>query len=344
VQYLQQGVAGAIKQEVDKSFLYDFISTEFQEPNQLLAREGSITGALATLDLSEASDRISWSLVEELVRPYPDLYDAVAATRSTRADVPGHGIITLAKYASMGSALCFPIETMVFFIVCLEGIQDAYGIRFASWNDIKSFRGRVRVYGDDIIVPADAAIHVQNALVRYGFKVNRNKSFWTGKFRESCGKEYYDGHDVSVVKMRRLVPTSREHVSELVSLVAFRNLAYKAGLWKTVRYVDSLIEAIIPFPAVSDSSSILGRHTFLPVSGERVGGRYQRPLVRGATVRYKFRSSRIDDMPALMKTLGFKGSGEPYGPFNPVQTERDHLSMGGRPIASSITIGMGPAA
>ncbi len=341
VQYLQQGLASAINREIDRSFLYDFISTEYQEPNQHLAYVGSLDGSLATLDLSEASDRIPWSLVWGMIYDYPDLSDAVWVTRTERAHVPGHGVITLNKYASMGSALCFPIETMVFFAIALVGIENAYGTKFKSWKDIMSLKDQVRIYGDDIIVPADTATYVRDALEALGSKVNSHKSFWTGKFRESCGKEYFNGHDVSVVKCRRELPSSRKHVSEIVSLVSFRNQLYKAGYWKTVRELDLFIEDLIPFPAVSDSSSVLGRHSFLPIIGERIGGRYQRPMVKGARVRYRRRKSPIDGLPALMKTLGFKNEFlSPYGPLNLLETESDHLLMGGRPTASSITVGM----
>ncbi len=342
VQYLQQGLASAIKREVDGSFLADFISTEYQEPNQRLAYVGSLDGSLATLDLSEASDRIPLSLIYELVDgEFRDLHDALVATRSSTADVPGHGVIHLNKYASMGSALCFPVETMVFFITALIGIENAYGIQFKSWRDIISLKDRVRVYGDDIIVPADTATYVKDVLEALGSKVNLHKSFWTGKFRESCGKEYYNGDDVSVVKFRSELPSSRKHVSELVSLVSFRNQLFKAGYWKTVRELDSFIETIIPFPAISDSSAVLGKHTFLPLSEGVVSGRYQRPMVRGAVVRYRKRKSSIDDLPALMKTLGFRIQVDmPYGPFNLLETDVDHLMKGGRPTASSITVGM----
>jgi hypothetical protein len=343
VQYLQQGVNTAIKQAIDNSMLYDFISTEYQEPNQLLAHVGSLDGSLATLDLSEASDRVPLALVEKLFAGHPHLLDAVLATRSTQALVPGHGVIPLAKFASMGSALCFPVEVMVFFILILIGYERANDTRISSLSALRRLSGQVRAYGDDLIVPTGIAVSVVEALELFGFKVNTSKSFWTGKFRESCGKEFYGGDDVSIVRFRRELPLSRKNVSEMVSLVSFRNQLYKAGYWRTVKELDEEIESLIPFPAVSDRSEVLGRHSFLPISGERVGGRYQRPLVRGAVVKFRRRSSQINDEAALMKCLSFREAGDPYGPLNPLETEPDHLLMGGRPNASSINIRWAPA-
>jgi hypothetical protein len=343
MQYLQQGINSSLKRGIDRSFLYDFISTEYQEPNQLLAHVGSLDGSLATLDLSEASDRVPLALVEKLFAGFPHLLDAVLATRSTTALVPGHGVVPLAKFASMGSALCFPVEVMVFFIIILMGWERANNTRIRSTRDILRLRNQVRAYGDDLIVPVGIAADVVEALELFGSKVNTSKSFWTGRFRESCGKEYFQGDDVSIVRFRREIPLSRRNVSEVVSLVSFRNQLYFAGYWKTVKELDFMIESLIPFPAVSDTSEVLGRRSFLPILGDRVGGRYQRPLVRGAVVSYRFRSSQIDDDAALMKCLAFNESGDPRGPLNPVGTESNHLLVGGRPNASSIYIRWAPA-
>jgi hypothetical protein len=336
MQFMQQGLFHSINAGIDRSYLHDFISTDDQEPNQLLSRQGSLDESLATLDLSEASDSVSCLLVAKMLYEFPNLRDGVFACRSYLADVPGHGVFHLAKFASMGSALCFPVETLVFFAIVLIGIERANHMQFKSLKEVSSLRGQVRVYGDDLVVPSYAAVSVAQTLKSFGFTVNASKSFWTGRFRESCGKEYYAGTDVTVVKCRAELPISQRDVPELVSLVSFRNQLFKAGMWKTVRELDMWIESIIPFPAVSETSSVLGRHTFLPLSGLRVGGPLQRPLVKGVVVQYRRRQSVIDDEAALMKCLGFASAGDPYGPLNQVTTERDHLLVGGRPVSSSI--------
>lgn len=142
MQYAQQGVRKSLEKAVKKSFLDNLIGTSSQEPNQLLALQGSIDGSLATLDLREASDRVSNLLVMTLTSGFPHLHDAVQASRSRSADVPGHGIIPLNRFASMGSALCFPFESMVFLTVVLLGIQDANGARFSSLGQIARWLGR----------------------------------------------------------------------------------------------------------------------------------------------------------------------------------------------------------
>jgi hypothetical protein len=240
MQYAQQGLKREIYQHVGKSPLSGILGFTDQKRNQDLALEASITGSLATLDLSEASDRVHVNLVSRLLMRWPHTHDFVMATRSTRADVDGE-VINLAKYASMGSALTFPIEAIIFTIIAFMGVDIAEGRR----TTVRQAAGRVSVYGDDIIVPIDSTSDVVRLLEVFGFKVNKGKSFWTGKFRESCGKEYYSGSDVSVVRLRAEVPTSRQDAVLIRRFTEFRNRAYRAGLWTTVKEADRYLDLVV---------------------------------------------------------------------------------------------------
>ena len=337
MQYMQQGVSVAIRDGIDQSYLVDLIGDKSQEPNQLLALAGSLTGDLATLDLSEASDRVSNLLVRGLFDPWPDLSDLVQATRSRHADVPENGLVAIHRFASMGSALCFPVETMVFLTIVLLGMQECLGTRFTHQSQIQALVGRVRCYGDDIIVPTAAVPYVVKYLQAYGLKVNNDKSFWTGKFRESCGKEYYSGHDVTVCRVRRELPRSRKAVDEVVSAVDLRNRAYKYGYWRAARWLDAFIERLIPFPAVAETSSVLGKHSFLGFDAERLCPRLHRPQVKGATVKYRYRKTIIGDDAALMKCLGFRRE-VALQDYDVRYQAADHLSSAGRPDASEINV------
>lgn len=221
MQYTQQAVAGSLVPLLELDELTGgrngLLGFTDQRPNQACACEGSSRkgNELATLDLSEASDRVSNQHVLELMSDFPWLSGAVQACRSTTADVPGHGVIPLAKFASMGSALCFPVEAMVFLTVVMLGIERELGHRL-SRREMFSLRGSVRVYGDDIIVPVRYTQSVIETLELFGFRVNSRKSFWTGLFRESCGREFYDGHDVSICRVRRTFPTSRRDRKSVV--------------------------------------------------------------------------------------------------------------------------------
>ena len=307
----------------------DFIRYSSQLPNQEMARRGSEISDLATLDLKEASDRVPNLLVHNLFRGFPLLGEAVQACRSTRADVPELGVIPLSKFASMGSALTFPIESMVFLVIVFMGIESALGVPLTN-KLISSFVGHVRIYGDDIIVPVEFTHPVIDALESFGLLVNRHKSFWTGKFRESCGKDYFDGEDVTIVRLRRDIPTDRQHVQNLISFVDFRNQLYKAGYWKTVRVLDKQIEGLIPFPAMTEGSPGLGKVSFLGYESQKWDSRLHRPLVRACVPVYKERSDALDGHWALMKFFVNKHkSSRPV--FN-----KEHLAYAGRPTVVGI--------
>jgi len=337
MQFVQQGAFRAIRDSIDQSYLVDLIGTGSQEPNQLLALAGSRDGSRATLDLSEASDRVSNLLVQALFESYPDLSDLVQASRSLRADVPGHGVIRLRRFASMGSALTFPVETMVFLTIVLMGIQDAWNLRFTRQSQIEWLVGWVRLYGDDIIVPTEVVPSVVKYLELFGLLVNHNKSFWSGNFRESCGMEYYRGEDVTISRVRRVLPSSRKDVDELVSATELRNHLYKRGLWNAAGFLDDYLSKIIPWPAVAETSTALGKFSFLGFDSDRDSPSLHRPQVKAAGVKYRKRKSVISGDAALMKCLAYREVVELHD-YEPAHADADHLSFAGRPDASSINI------
>lgn len=332
MQYVQQGLLEAIVEKVARDdILAPFIDSTYQEPNQALAWLGSSDGSIATLDLSEASDRVSNQHVRLLLENHPHLMGAVDSCRSRKADVPGHGVLRLAKFASMGSALCFPFESMVFLTLVLCGIEDVLNTPLDR-TSIKRLRGKVRVYGDDICVPTEYALSVKSSLEAFGFVVNASKSFWTGKFRESCGKEYFNGSDVSITRCREVLPTSRKDTAQIVSTVSLRNQLFLAGYDETVQYLDSIIEKVIPFPVVGRNSAILGKwsHSDSDIKVTHWDHDMQIPLIKGAVLSDKRRSNKIDGYPALMKHF-LKRGGLPF-------TDREHLQYSGRPVSVNIKI------
>jgi len=362
MQYMQQGVLTVMMEEMPRfDQMRHFVMFEEQEPNQRLALEGSISGALATLDLSEASDRVSNQHVRLLVGKYGALRRAVDATRSRKADVPvknGSKVVSirLAKFASMGSALCFPFEAMVFITIIFLGIERSLNRRL-TMKDVKSFYGRVRAYGDDLIVPVEHVQSVIQALEDFGLRVNHDKSFWNGKFRESCGKDYYDGRDVTVTYVRRFLPESRLQAEELISAVALRNLLFQAGFSSPVEWLDKRISSLILFPVVEPTSVLLGRWSHSPYQAEWTDPDLHRPMVKGVTVVPNRRESLLDGYGALQKFFlrSYQGEGKSLDPLGYLYqkvshprlrvrpwwldmdvVEKDHLQYAGRPVSVRI--------
>jgi hypothetical protein len=335
--YTQQAIMECLVANVERDdILSKFLGFSDQIPNQEMARVGSLDGSLATLDLKEASDRVSNQLVRYLAEPWPHLFGALDSTRSRRAVIPGRSASQrLAKYASMGSALCFPIEATIFLIIAFMGIQNTQR-RPLTRKGIESLIGQVRVYGDDIIVPVEYVHTVVEELEAFGLRVNLGKSFWTGKFRESCGREYYSGQDVSIVKVRRMLPTQRQDVSEIVSAVSLRNQLYYAGFKRSVEILDLLIESLIPFPWVSPQSPVLGKHDFLgSFDSQKLCSNLHTPLVRGYVVSSRSPINSIDGSAALLKFFLKRGD-KPFA-------DRDHLERSGRPRHVDIKLRWAPS-
>ncbi len=350
MQYAQQALLPEILTELKRDDnLRSFLGFDDQTPNQRMARAGSQYGNLATLDLSEASDRVSNQHVRDLLANHRHLLGAVDACRSRKADVPGEGCLSLSKFASMGSALCFPMEAMVFLTVVFLGIQSELNEPLTS-KSLKTFRGKVRIYGDDIIVPVEYVRSVVQALQSFGFVVNLRKSFWTGKFRESCGRDYYDGHDVSVVRVRQEIPSQLKHATEVVSLVSFRNQMYFSGYWETCKLLDGWLSQILKsYPVVLPSSRVLGRHSFLGFDSEKTCPHLHSPLVKGHYLRPKIPTSKLEGSEALLKCLllfEYSGTSREIPEYlsnsymmPSVLGGKEHLERAGRPMSVNIKHG-----
>lgn len=245
--FVQQGILSAMTAALP---LYPSVNRILgwldQEPNRQLSQHGSIDGSYATIDLSEASDRVSLQLAELIFEKHPALLSMVLASRSTSSDVGGK-VIELRKFASMGSAMCFPIESMVFATILLMAQSTNSRGGVPTRDPYEVLKDPMRVFGDDIIVAQDAAQQVCNLLEAFGLKVNESKTFTTGLFRESCGADWYGGHDVSVYRYRHTLPVSRDP-ENWASAIAFHNHAFSRGWYAVAEVVESSLKRLRSLP------------------------------------------------------------------------------------------------
>lgn len=153
-----------------------------QDLHRRLACVASERGHLATLDLSNASDSVSTTLVELLL---PHRWWSVLRDLRSPFTLFRGAWVRLEKFSSMGNGYTFELETLIFLALCQEALSSV-GIRATPGDGLY-------VYGDDIIVPVDGVRAVTAVLNFCGFKLNREKSFSEGSFRESCGGDYYQG-------------------------------------------------------------------------------------------------------------------------------------------------------
>jgi hypothetical protein len=153
-----------------------------QERNRKLAREGSIKGNLCTIDLSSASDTLSWGLVADLLPP--DWLEFLSQFRTGTFSYEGASY-RLEKFSSMGNGFTFELESLIF-----------WALAWASTRSVGGDVSTIGVFGDDIIVPSEATQTLLEVLDSAGFWVNPEKSYWEGPFRESCGADWLSGEDV----------------------------------------------------------------------------------------------------------------------------------------------------
>lgn len=184
--YLQLGVGMMIRKRLRKRGL----DLNSQEGNQYLSKRGSNDGSLCTIDLSAASDTLSRELVRELLpEPWYNLMDAL---RSKIGLLRGVGatsaVVRYEKFSSMGNGFTFELETLIFWALA-RSVLEFLGEPLFDSEGLPRFR----VYGDDIVVPQAAFPLLVEVLSWCGFTTNTRKSFSTGYFRESCGKDYFAG-------------------------------------------------------------------------------------------------------------------------------------------------------
>lgn len=279
------------------------INISSQEVNRQLARKAS-TGevALATIDMKDASDRVSASLIARL---FPAVWrDALFSVRSKRALLPTGQVMVLRKYAGMGNACTFPLEAL-----CFWGIARATSL--CLFGEEKP----VYVYGDDIIMDPELVPYVVQSYTNAGLKVNEAKSFITGPFRESCGMDAFKGEEVNPLRLKKILGLISKIVdpASIVSATEMCNEAWDRGnchlATRLRRELDSAAPEIpnIPLQSVKtlpEGYRLPGLHTHITGMGVKVSPirsrwnkRYQQteyrvPLATGVIVEDEDAQSR----------------------------------------------------
>lgn len=306
MQFAQQGIRDYLYDKLESYWLTaGHVNFRDQSINQRLAITSSRTGQLATIDLSDASDRVPRELALEMFRANLDLLDSIDACRSRSAKLPdGRLVSPLRKFASMGSALCFPVEAMYFYTICVVASLKAAGLSVTQRNIFKVSRC-VYVYGDDIVVPSANAAIVLDHLQKYNCKVNTAKTFWSGSFRESCGVDAFYGQLVTPVYVRRMRPENLQQAQRVISWVATANLFYKKGYWRTTQFMRSKLERVVgSLPYVSETSSGLGHFSLLGYqSVERWNRQLHRFEVKTLLPSEVTKSDKLTGYGALSKCL-----------------------------------------
>jgi len=213
-QFAQQGLWRVLKSLIHRDPLtrrsINFVHQDF---NARLCKRRD----LATIDLKDASDTVMLKLCRIL---FPrDFFKLVTRYRS-RGILSNGNILKPTCFASMGSALCFPVETLVFWAIAQSAVHPL------------DKHLPVRVFGDDIVVPKGSARFVVKMLEACGFKVNVGKTCIETPIRESCGAYTYSGVDIRIVRLKTVKCSNhQEWLSHFQSgKLLLQSFATKAGL------------------------------------------------------------------------------------------------------------------
>jgi len=187
--YVQLGIGALLRKRLAAIGLDLDIQADV---NRLFARYAQVD-RLATIDLSSASDTVSYELVRFLLPPR--WFHLLEICRSRYSRLPDGTQVPLSKFSSMGNGYTFELETLIFY---------ALSVACGSLCP--------QVFGDDIIVEQSVAPSLVGALELLGFKVNDSKTFLAGRFFESCGEDYHDGVNVRPIFLRGEHETTDEAV------------------------------------------------------------------------------------------------------------------------------------
>lgn len=196
--FYQLGIKRILENRIKSYFGIDFSVQQLK--NRDLAQLASMfDNHWETIDLSSASDSMSLGMLRYSLPP--DFIRWLELFRSPKMTLPDGSEVELNMISTMGNGFTFPLQTMLFSCVVLAAhrvasvpIEKPYG----------NSRGNFAVYGDDIICRNDVSAGVHRLLFLLGFKINSEKSFDKGPFRESCGGDFFQGHHVRGVYLKTL--------------------------------------------------------------------------------------------------------------------------------------------
>lgn len=163
-----------------------------------------------TIDLSNASDTVKCVHIRLFFsREWQKL---LFALRSEEARFPGGARFPIETFAPMGSAICYPVECIVFLAVA----RAAARLTRNAGEPIGC-----SAVGDDLVVPAYAYPYTIDLLSRLAFQPNVGKCCGPNtRFREACGGEFWDGAPVDIVRPRVIPSLSRNGWGPMATLAA----------------------------------------------------------------------------------------------------------------------------
>lgn len=327
-QFVQQGYNAWLRDCISRDrALRQILVLSDQRPNQELALDGSRTGEWCTIDLSSASDLLSQQTIEALFASRPRFLSGILNCRTPFVE-QGSSLVSMKKFAGMGNATTFPVQSVAFAAVALLAILG--NPKELDYEKIVRASGNVQVYGDDIIVRSEHFRAVADWITCFGLKINRSKTFFKGNFRESCGVDAYGGTDVTPVYLRHDPDVTYKEPSSVESVVSASNQMWLRAYYHSAEFLRHTVEASLnkKLPLVRRGSAGLGWVTRFDESEvHRWHPTLHRFEVRTLVLVPKRRRDALSGYPALIKYFHHPKLGD---------DDPTHLSATVRKFSSSL--------
>lgn len=326
-QWIQQGLGRKLirHMEANCSLTMGRINFTDQGINRNIALSSSASGAFATIDLRDASDRVSLEVVRRVFGRTPELLRALEAGRTDATLLPDGELVVLKKYAPMGSALCFPVEAYIFWVTIVAATV------LETRTPLQQAARSVFVYGDDIIIPTRNAPRSIHALESIGLVVNRQKSCITGPFRESCGMDAFKGVCVTPSRLRHQYSNSPSDGTVLSGYAALANELTSRSYDQTADLIWAKLETtygLIPYgtryasyPCKILSNPIQAELKNSCLFRKRFNRRYQRFEFLVPRVLPVRRPTKLDGWTRLMKDMVLLPGDDPSNVVLPRSTK-----------------------
>jgi len=233
--FYQLGLAKILEQRL--RMVYNINLSKQPDFNRDLARLGSVDGSFSTIDLSSASDSLSVGVLRQIL---PGGFFAwLNCLRTPSTKLPDGRVVPLRMISTMGNGFTFPVETIIFTAV----VEAAYRI-----SDVPLIRnsgdtpGNFAVFGDDLIVDKRVTSSLLRLLSLLGFTVNPLKTFVEGPFRESCGCDWFSGHNVRGVYIKTL----RTPQDRYVAINSLNDWSAQTGILlpRAIQYLLSTVRRV----------------------------------------------------------------------------------------------------
>lgn len=240
-----------------------------------LAYEASLLRNYCTHDVKNSSNSLHRALFKRILpREWFEYLDTIRTKSVTVGpnDVP----YTLQMFMGNGNGFCFELQT-AFYAALIRVVSVVMGSPL-DYRDIF-------VFGDDMIYPQSFYHTMVKYLDVLGITTNTTKTFHDGSFYESCGGEFYHGHDVKPIhlksdlvsdaekvillnKIRRKAISAPASYTRRIHLFYCRVLAsIEKPLFGPSHYGDSVI--LYP-PFVDEPQKVVagrGRHSYIRLYG-----------------------------------------------------------------------------